>query len=83
VPVFKTQTAQSESETGGSYVSPEYIHCVLRRKESQYPTFGVYQDDTNGSFKIGRSNFKYDDKHDFIVVKIFKAMHGLWELLTV
>lgn len=82
VPVFKTETAQSESETDVSDVSPEYIHSVLRRKSTHDPTFGVYQDDTDGSFKIGRSNFKYTNKYVFVDGKKFKATHGLWELLT-
>jgi hypothetical protein len=42
----------------------------------------VYQDDTDGSFKIGRSNFKYNDKHVFVDGKNYKATPGLWELLT-
>jgi hypothetical protein len=46
------------------------------------PLFGVYQDDTDGSFKIGRSNFKYTDKCVFVYSIKFKATHGLWEMLT-
>jgi hypothetical protein len=56
-------------------VHSKYIHNVLRR-------FGVYQDDTNCSFKIGRSNFKYNDKHVFVDGKNYKATPGLWELLA-
>jgi hypothetical protein len=82
VPVFKTETAQSESETDVSDVSPEDIHSVLRRKASHDPTFGVYQDDTYGSFKIDRSNFKYTDKYVFVDGKKFNSTNGLWELLT-
>jgi len=58
VPLFKTQ---SESETDVSPVHSEYIQNVLRRKVSHDPTFGVYQDDADGSCKIGRSSFKYND----------------------
>jgi len=58
VPLFKTQ---SESETDVSPVHSEYIQNVLRRKVSHDPTFGVYQDDADGSCKIERSSFKYND----------------------
>jgi len=33
----------------------------------------VYQDDTDGSFKIGRSNFEYKDKHVFVDGKNYKV----------
>jgi len=49
---------------------------------SHDPTFGVYQDETDGSFKIGRSSFKYKDKHVFVDGKKYKATQGLWKLLT-
>ena len=39
----------------------KYNNDVLRRKLSHYPTFGVYQDETNGSLKIGNSIFKYKE----------------------
>ena len=55
---------------------------MLKRKTSHDPTFGVFQDDTYGSFKIGRSSFKYNDKHVFVDGKKYKATQGLWELLT-
>ena len=55
---------------------------MLRRKLSYYPTFGAYQDDTDSSFKIGRSGFKYDDKNVFVDFRNYKATQGLWELLT-
>jgi len=42
----------------------------------------VYQDDTDGSFKRGRSSFKYNDKHVFVDGRKYKATEGLWELLT-
>jgi len=43
-----------------------YINDILRRKVSHDPTFAGYQDDTDASFKIVRSNFKYNDKHMFV-----------------
>jgi len=63
-------------------VHSNYIHNVLRRRLSHDPTFGVYQDETDGSFKIGRSSFKYKDKHVFVDGKKYKATQGLWKLLT-
>ena len=39
---------------------------VLKRKGSHDPTLGVYQDDKDSSFKIGRSSFKYNNKHVFV-----------------
>jgi len=42
----------------------------------------VYQDDADGSFKIGRSSFKYNDKHVFVDGRKYKVTQGLWELLT-
>jgi len=63
MPLFKME---SESETDVSPMHSEHIQNVLRRKVSHDPTFGVYQDDTDGSFRIGRSSFKYNDKHVFV-----------------
>ena len=83
--VFKTETAKTRSKTNvsnASTIQSKYIHSVLSRNVSQDPTFGVYQDDTDGSFKIGRSNFKYNDKHDFADGKNYKATLDLWELVT-
>lgn len=37
---------------------------------------------TEGSFKIGRSRFKYNDKHVFVDGSKNKGTQGLWELLT-
>jgi hypothetical protein len=79
VPLFQTET---ESETDSSPTHSKYIHKVLTRKVSHDPTFCVYQDDTNGSFKIGQSSFKYNNKHVFVDGKGYKATQGLWELLT-
>jgi len=42
----------------------------------------VYQDYVDGSFKIGRSSFKYNDKHVFVDGRTYKAIQGLWEWLT-
>ena len=79
VPLFKTET---ESETDASPSHSKYIHNVLTRKVSHDPTFGIYQGYTDGSFKIGRSSLKYNNKHVFVDGKRFKATQGLWELLT-
>jgi len=75
VPLFKTE---SESETDVS----EYIQNVLKREVSHAPTFGAYQDDTDLSFKIRRSKFKYNDKHVILDGRAYKRNQGLWELLT-
>jgi len=51
----------------------------------KYPMISLLvrnQDDTNRSFKIGRSSSKYNDKHVFVEGKKNKATPGLWELLT-
>ena len=58
-------TSETESETDTSPTHSKYINSALIRKVSHDPTFGVYQNDTNGSFKIGRSCFKYNDKYAF------------------
>ena len=83
--MFKSETAQSGSETDVSDESPmhsKYIHSVLRRKVPHEPTFGVYQDDTDGSFKIGKSNFKYNENYVWWIAKSIRLRIGLWELLT-
>ena len=74
VPLFKTE---SESETDTLPTHSKYIQDVLERKVSHDPTLDVYQDDTDGSFKIGRSSFKYNNKHVFVVRKKYKATQGL------
>jgi hypothetical protein len=79
VPLFKTEF---ESETDDSPTHSKYIHNVLTRKISHDPTFVVYQDDTDGSFKIGRSSFKHNNKHVFVDGERYKATEGFWELLT-
>ena len=55
VPLFKIK-----SETEVSPMHSEYIPNVWRRKVLHDPTFAVYQDDAVDSFKINRSEFKYD-----------------------
>ena len=72
----------SESEIDSLPLHSNYIQNVLKRKTSHDPTFGAYQDDTDSSFKIGRSSFKYKDKHTFLDGKKYEATQGLWELLT-
>ena len=79
MPLFQTE---SESETDTLPAHSKCIQDVLTRKVSHDPTFGVYQDDTDGSFKIGRSIFKYNNKHVFVDEEKYKATQGLWELLT-
>jgi len=77
--LFKTE---SESEPDTSPTHSKYIHSASTCKVSHDPTFGVYQDDTDGSFKIGSSSFKYNNKHVFVDGKRYKATQGLWGLLT-
>ena len=79
VPLFKTE---SESETDNLPSHSKYIQAVLTHKVSHDPTFGVYQDDTDGAFKIGRSSFKYNNKDVVFDGRKYKATQGLWELLT-
>ena len=55
----------------------KYIDNVLRRKLSHDPTFGVYQNETDSSFKIGSSSFKYNDKHVFVDGRKYKATGSL------
>ena len=80
--MFKTGILDTVSQTDSFSVHSKYINNVLMRKLSHDPTFGVYQDHTNGSFKIGSSSFKYNDIHVFVYGKKYKATPGLWELLT-
>jgi hypothetical protein len=58
------------------------LHNVFRRKASHDSNFGVYQDDPDSSFKIGRPSFKYNDKYVFVDGNKYKAIQGLWELLS-
>ena len=82
MPWFKTETLDSESETDSSPVHSNYINNVLKRKVSHDRSFGVYEDGTDGSFKIGRSGLKFNNKHVFVNGKKYKATQGLRELLT-
>jgi hypothetical protein len=79
-PFIKAENSESEIETSLLPVHLKYIHNMLKRKLSHDPTFGVYQDDTDGSFKIGRSNFTYNDNSVFVEGR--NATQGPWELLT-
>ena len=79
MPLFKTRF-ESESDTLPTH--SKYIQDVLTRKVSHDPKFGDYQDDIDGSFKIGWSIFKYNDKHVCVHAKNYKATQGLWELLA-
>ena len=81
VPLFKTEWLESESEINSLPLHSNYIQNVLKRKTSHDPTFGVYQDDTDGSFKLGRSSSKYNDKRVFLVGKKYKSTQDLCELL--
>jgi hypothetical protein len=83
-PVFKSESTESETDTesGVSPVHSKYTQGLLRRKVSHDHTFGVYQDDANGSLKIGRSKFKLSNKHVFVDGRKYKAKPGLRELLT-
>jgi hypothetical protein len=76
--MFKTV---SKSEIDVSPMPSEYIRNVLRRKLSHDPTFGDYQVDRGGSFKIERSKFLYNDKHVFVYSGNYTTAQGLWALL--
>jgi hypothetical protein len=83
VPVFNTETVDNLKLSGSvSPVHTKYIKGVLKRKVSHDPTFGVYQNNDDGSFKTGSSKLKFSNKHVFVDGKWFKATRGLWELLT-
>jgi len=81
-PFNKAEKLEPELETNSQPVHSNHIHNVLRCRLSHDPTFGMYQDKTDGSFKIGRSSFKYNDKHVSVDGKKYKGTQGLWELLT-
>jgi hypothetical protein len=82
LPWFKTETLDSESETDFLPIHSENINNVLKRNLSHDRTFGVYQDEADGSFKIGKSDFKFNNKHVFEDKRKYKASQGLWELLN-
>ena len=77
--LFKTD---SESGTDTLPAHSKCIQDVLTRKVSHDSTFSAYQDDTNGSFKIGWSSFKYNNKNVFVDGETYKGTQGFWELLT-
>ena len=64
-PLFKTEMLDWESESLSLPVHSKYMD-VLKRKGSHDPTFGVYLDDKDISFNIGRSSFKHNNKHVFV-----------------
>ena len=82
VPLFKTESIESDSVTDALHSHSNYTQNVFSRKLSHDPRFGVYQDDTVVSFKIGRSSFKYNNKHVFVNGKSYTSTQGLWEILT-
>ena len=58
--------SESESETEDSSTHSKYIDSVLTRKLSYEHNFGVYEDDTDGSFTIVRSCNKYYNKNLYV-----------------
>ena len=82
MPLFKTQSLESESETDSLPMHSKYIDNVLTRTLSHDSSFGVYQDDKDGSFKIWRSRFTYYNKDVFVDGKNYRAPQGLWQLLA-
>jgi len=82
LPWFKTETLDSESEKDSLPIHSEYINNVFKRKVSHDRNFGVYQEETDGSFKIGRSGFKFNNKHVFVDGRKYKATQGMWQLQT-
>jgi hypothetical protein len=77
LPLFKTETLDSESETDSLPVHSKYINNVLRCKVSHDPNSGVHQDDADGSLKIEKSSFKYNDKRVLVDGKKYKATPSL------
>jgi len=73
VPLFNTQ---SESETYVSSMHSQYIQNVLKRNVSYETTFGVYEDEIDGSFKIRRSSFKNNKIHVFVDGRKYKRNSG-------
>ena len=64
--LFKTEILDSELESESLPVHSKYMDNILKRKGPHAPNFGVYQDDKDSPFKIGRSSFKYNNKHIFV-----------------
>jgi hypothetical protein len=65
-PFIKAEKPESEMQTGFQPVHSKYIQNVLKRKLMHDPTIGLYQDDTNSCFKIGRLSFTYTDNSAFV-----------------
>jgi hypothetical protein len=82
VPLFETQSLESDSEADFLPMHSKCIHNVLTRKLSHNSNFGVYQDDKDGSFNLRRSGSTYNNKDVFVDSKNYKANQGLWELLA-
>ena len=77
LPLYKTETLDFVPENDSLPVHLKCINNVLRRKVSQNPTFGVYQNDTDCSYKTERSRLKYNDKHVFVDGKSYRVTPGL------
>jgi hypothetical protein len=78
-PFIKAETPEFEIQTG---LPSKYIQNVLKRRLTRDPTFDVYRDGTDGSFKIGSSRFTYTENNVFVDGRKFNGTQGLWELLT-
>jgi hypothetical protein len=77
IPIIETTRKRDpELETNSQIVRSNYIHNVLRRKLSHDSTLGLYQDETEGSIKTGRSRFKYTHKHAFVDGRKYKEKQG-------
>ena len=81
-PFIKAEKLEAELENNSQPVHSKYIHNVLKRKLPHDRTFGVYQNETDGSFKIGRSSFQYNDIHVFVDGEKYKGTQRHWVLLT-
>ena len=51
LPWFKTEILDSESETDSLPIHSDYINNILKRKVSHARTFGLYQNENDGSLK--------------------------------
>jgi hypothetical protein len=74
-PFIKAEKPESEIQT---VLHSKCIQNVLKRKLTHDPTFGVYRDDTDDSFKIGISGFTYTDNNVFVDGRKYNATQGLW-----
>jgi hypothetical protein len=66
VPMCKTKSLESESETISSPMHPRHINNIVKLVIWPDRNFCVCQDDTDGSFKIRRSRFKCNNKNVFV-----------------